>query len=168
MDLWHPPSDQPHLLEWWRPLLIASRNLRKARFPWPIHLDEMVLTGRVDRGTRPAIWVYKHAESRGELYLDATGQAYKFTRTPNAKSLGRFTACALDSAVWRAGMPSFVQPMSYEEPPSGADEDDDLWTDDEPLAHPASPRPTPRSAQPRRRGHLTVIDGGLGTPPLAG
>jgi len=52
----------------------------------------MQLTGRVDRSGRPAIGVYKHAESRGELYLDGTGQAYKFTKTPNARSLGRFTA----------------------------------------------------------------------------
>jgi hypothetical protein len=156
MDLWHPPTDQPHLFEWWRPLLLASRALREQRFPWLIHLDEMVLTGRVDRGARPSIWVYKHAESRGELYLDDQGGAYKFTRTPNAKSFGRFTACGLDVAAWRADLPRFVDPVFYEEPMRYGG--DDPWIDD-PEAEPAE--------EPRRRGHLTVIDGGLGRP-LAG
>jgi hypothetical protein len=123
----------------------------------------MVLTGRVDRGTRPAIWIYKHAESRGELYLDATGQAYKFTKTPNARSFGRFTPCSLDAAMWRAGLPSFVEPVFYDEPPRGTTDlwDDDGWRDDEPLDD------APPAAEPRRRGHLTVIDGGRGRP-LAG
>jgi hypothetical protein len=152
MDLWHPPTDQPHLLEWWRPLLLASRALREARFSWLIHLDEMLLTGRVDRRDRPPIWVYKHAESRGELYLDATGQAYTFTRTPNAKAFGRFNPCALETAVWRSGMPTFVTPVFYDEPPRRVA---DPWLDDEPLAEEPTSDPTPR-----RRGHLTVIDGG--------
>jgi hypothetical protein len=166
MDLWHPPTDQPHLLEWWRPLLLASRALREARFAWPIHLDEMTLTGRVDRGTRPAIWVYKHAASRGELYLDATGQAYTFTKTPNARSFGRFNACALERAVWRAGLPSFVEPVFYDEPrrrtADDAWQDDDAWRDDLPLEE-----PHPQPAEPRSRRHLTVIEGGRGRP-LAG
>src|SRR3546814_1303779 len=83
MDLWYPPNDQPHLLEWWRPLLLASRAARVERFPWPLHIDEVQLVGRVDRGSRGAIWVYRHSESRGEIYIDATGQTYKYTRTPN-------------------------------------------------------------------------------------
>src|SRR3546814_5112104 len=68
MDLWYPPDDQPHLLEWWRPLLLASRAARVERFPWPLHIDEVQLVGRVDRGSRGAIWVYRHSESRGEIY----------------------------------------------------------------------------------------------------
>src|SRR3546814_7445157 len=43
MDLWYPPNDQPHLLEWWRPLLLASRAARVERFPWPLHIDEVQL-----------------------------------------------------------------------------------------------------------------------------
>jgi hypothetical protein len=159
MDLWHPPTDQPHLFEWWRPLLIASRALRQAGCPWLIHLDEMTLTGRVDRGSRPSIWVYKHVESRGELYLDATGQAYKFTRTPKARSYGRFTACSLDVAIWGADMPRFVDPVFYEEPRRSVE---DPWSD----AAPPDEGPPPVEA-PRRRGHLTVIEGGRGRP-LAG
>ncbi len=164
MDLWHPPTDQPHLLEWWRPLLVASRKLRQARYPWLIHPDEMTLTGRVDRSGRPSIWVYKHAESRGELYLDATGQAYKFTRTPKAKSYGRFTPCDLDMAVWRAELPKFVDPVFYDRPPLRDTAD---W--DEPVRDVPAPRAAAQESgrEPRRHGHLTVIDGGQGRP-LAG
>lgn len=153
MDLWHPPSDQPHLLEWWRPLLQASRRARMDRCPWPIHVDEMVLKGRIDRGPRPAIWVYKHVESGGELYADSTGQPYTFTKTPRGKSLGRFTACDIRTAVFRAGLPAFVQPVRYDEMPRAGDDD---WDDSEPEVDERSDPPR----EPRRRGHLTVIDGG--------
>jgi hypothetical protein len=121
----------------------------------------MQLTGRVDRGSRPAIWVYKHAESRGELYLDASGQAYKFTKTPKAKSHGRFTPCDLGAAVWRAELPKFVDPVFYEEPMRHHADDafDDAFEDDVPVPAMRPKAPAPR--EPRRRGHLTVIDGGL-------
>jgi hypothetical protein len=161
MDLWHPPTAQPHLFEWWRPLLLASYQARVERVPWPIHIDEMQLMGRVDRGTRPSVWIYKHAESRGELYLDAGGQPYKFTKTPKGKSLGRFTACEITTAIFRADLPAFVEPVFYDEPPRRRVEDDG-W-DDEDLAAHAPRRPEVRR-EPRRRGHLTVIDGGAGRP----
>ena len=163
MALWYPPEGQPHLLDWWRPAIIASRTLRERRYGWLIHVDELMLMGRIDRSRRPSIWVYKHKESRRELYLDTTGQAYKYTVTPNARSHGRFSRCPLEVAVWRADLPAFVTPTFYEQPPpraadllaadEGADEGDH--------APDATPRP------PRRRGHLTVIDGGRGRP-LAG
>lgn len=162
MDLWHPPTDQPHLLEWWRPLLLASRVARLDRCPWPIYIDDVMLMGRIDRASRPAIWVYKHVESRGELYLDGTGRAYKFTKTPNGRSLGRFSACDIHTAIWRAGMPSFVEPIWYEEPRRTHDD----WSLDAQAdveVEPAEVEPS-RSA-PRRRGHLTVLAGGR---PLAG
>ena len=87
MDLWYPPEDEAPLLEWWTPLLLAASAARRERIPWPIHLDDFMLMGRVDRDSRPAVWIYKHRDSRRELNLDSTGQAYKFTRTPNAASL---------------------------------------------------------------------------------
>lgn len=165
MELWYPPTDSPHLLEWWRPLMLASRAAREERFPWPIHLDEMVLVGRIDRSSRPAIWVYRHGEGRGELYLDGTGQAYTYTRTPNAKSHGRFTPCPIRTALWRAGWPAVVEPIWYDDPaPRRADPDladvesPDGETDarDAPTGDdaPCAPR------APRRHRHLTVYDGG--------
>ena len=117
MDLWYPPDGQPQLLEWWQPALIASSTLRQRRYGWLIHIDELMLMGRIDRSGRPSIWVYKHKESRREIYLDATGAAYKYTLTPNARSHGRFSPCPLEVAVWRADLPAFVTPTFYEQPP---------------------------------------------------
>jgi len=162
MELWYPPKDQPHLFEWWRPLMLASRAARLERFPWPLHLDEIVLVGRIDRASRPSIWVYRHAEARHELYVDATGQAYKFTRTPNAKGYGRFNPCEIRTALWRAGIPDVVEPIWFADevrPPADND-----WTDaalePEPERAP-EPAPQPAAAPgPRRHGHLTVHDGG--------
>lgn len=169
MDLWYPPKDRPQLFEWWRPLTLASRAARLDRVPWPIHVDEFTLVGRVDRSSRPAIWVYKHPEARGELYLDATGQPYKFTRTPNANALGRFTECDIRTAVWQARLPTVVAPMWFDDPaPSGVEwggrdagrtalDPADPAADDDGGGDAAAPG--------RRRGHLTVHDGGR---PLAG
>jgi hypothetical protein len=177
MDLWYPPKDRPHLLEWWRPLILASAAARHAQVPWPIHLDELVLVGRIDRPSKAAIWVYRHPEAGGELYLDGTGQAYRFTRTPKARGYGRFTPCDLERAIWAAGLPRVVEPVFYREPPPLAAQ----WPDAS--RHPAGGRadelegesrsagtcghegrPDPAGAAPapgpRRRGHLTVHDGG--------
>jgi hypothetical protein len=160
MELWYPPKDRPHLLEWWRPLILASAAARRARFPWPLHVDEMVLVGRIDRSGRPSIWVYRHPASRGEVYVDATGLPYRFTKTPKGKALGRFTQCEISTALWRAGLPTVVEPIWYDEPPvrpTGWDDDATAAGDEgDPEAQPPAPR---------RRGHLTVYDGGR---PLAG
>lgn len=165
MELWYPPTDQPHLFEWWRPLIQASRKARLHQFPWPIHIDEMVLVGRVDRGSRPAIWVYRHGEGRGELYLDSTGQPYRYTRTPNGPGHGRFTACEIDRALWAAGFHHVVEPVWYEDPgrwqrtgtPPAAPLPNDLPEQD---GDPDTRPPTPPAAAPRRHRHLTVIEGG--------
>lgn len=166
MELWYPPKDRPHLFEWWRPLILASAAARRERFPWPVHLDEMVLVGRIDRSSRPAIWVYRHPEARGELYVDATGQAYKFTKTAKGRSLGRFNPCEIRTALWRSGLPDVVEPVWYDTPPPPPVS----WTggpvDPVPERDLGTAEPAPEEPpQPRRRGHLTVHDGGR---PLAG
>jgi hypothetical protein len=166
MDLWYPPDDEAPLLEWWMPLLLAAAAARRERVPWPIHFDDFSLQGRVDRAGRPAIWIYQHHASRRELNLDSTGQAYRFTRTPNARSFGRFSACDIRTAIYQADLPSFVEPVWYEEPPLRSVP----WPDpadpepepvDEPPAPAASAHPTRRRPRPgARRGHLTLIRGG--------
>jgi hypothetical protein len=169
MDLWYPPDDEAPLLEWWTPLLLAASAARREQIPWPIHLDDFQLMGRVDRGARPAVWIYKHRGSRRELNLDSTGRAYKFTRTPNAVSYGRFTACRIRQAIFLADLPTFVEPVWYDEPPRrpvppwpGSDPP-------EPLDEPVEPAPTPSASHPTRRrrpragarrDHLTLIQGG--------
>jgi hypothetical protein len=141
MDLWHPPADEPQLLEWWQPLLLASRHARTSQLLWPIHIDDFELRGRVDRGERPRVWIYAHKVSRGELYLDDRGCAYKFTKTPNGPGAGRFTDTDLRRALFAAGMHRVVEPVVYREPP------DEAWTrrtpTDVPLAF--------------RRGHLGLV-----------
>jgi hypothetical protein len=164
MDLWYPPDDEAPLLEWWSPLLLAASAGRRERVPWPIHLDDFMLMGRVDRGSRPSVWIYKHRDSRRELNLDSTGQPYKFIRTPNGKSYGRFTACDLRTAIHQADLPAFVEAVWYDEPPLQSVP----WPvrDDEPepvedATPPAAGRPTRRRPRPgARRGHLTLIKGG--------
>jgi hypothetical protein len=114
MDLWSPPHDAPHLLEWWRPLMLVSRRARADRFPWPVHLDEFRLAGRVKRRPRPDIWIYDHHENGGSVCVDATGQTYGFTATPNGKGVGQFRPCPVRTALWRARLPDVVEPVSYE------------------------------------------------------
>jgi hypothetical protein len=190
MDLWYPPEDEAPLLEWWLPLLLASAAARRERVPWPIHPDEFRLRGRVDRAGRPAVWVYHHKDSDRELYLDGNGQAYKFVRTPNGRSHGRFTKLDIRSAVFAAGLPRHVDPVWYDEtlgPPSYVEPtlplgDDDAWITAEPSTDPAewvsartrhatghapsggsvtSSSPARRRPRPgARRGHLTLIQGG--------
>ena len=137
MDLWSPPHDAPHLLEWWRPLLLVSRRARLDRFPWPVHLDEFRLAGRVDRKGRPAIWIYDHHENGGSVCVDATGQTYKFIATPRGKGVGQFRPCPVRTALWRARLPDVVAPVWFEEPPAHPRWDE--WPPDE-SAVPAGPR----------------------------
>lgn len=150
MDLWCPPDDEPALLDWFRPLLLAGAAGRAARCSWPIHFEEFMLMGRYDRTPRPSIWVYEHKQSRRPLYLDDAGKPYTYTPTPNAKGDGRFNRCDIRTAVWRAELPRFVEPV---------------WFDDHDATGRRSPEPASAAheAPPvsgRRRGHLRVIDGG--------
>ena len=161
MELWSPPHDKPHLFEWWRPLLLASQQARRRRVPWPIHLDEFRLAGRVLRGGRPDVWIYEHHANGGSLCIDATGTTYRFVPTPAARGVGQFRPCDIRSAVWRAGLPEVVQPVWYREPLTGPEP----W-------RPGSAQPdgdvelreasggAAASGRVMRRGHLTVIDGG--------
>lgn len=149
MDLWRPPDDEPTLLEWFRPLLLAGAAGRAARCSWPIHFEEFMLMGRYDRASRSAIWVYEHKESRRPLYLDDGGQPYTYTPTPNGKSHGRFNRCDIRTAIWRAELPRFVEPIWFDDrEPTGP-----RWT-----APPTDEHEEPASG--RRRGHLTLVQGG--------
>jgi hypothetical protein len=188
MDLWYPPDDEPPLLEWWLPLLLASAAARREQLPWPIHFDDFRLRGRIDRSSRPSVWVYHHKDGGAELYLDGTGQPYRYVPTPNGKSHGRFTKINIRRAVFAAGLPNVVEPVWYDEPPPARyveptlPLDDEPWPGDGPSNDPsewvsartrhaaahtpeahAAPPPTRPRRRPRpgaRRGHLTLIQGG--------
>jgi hypothetical protein len=159
MELWSPPHDKPHLFEWWRPLVLASERARRGRVPWPIHVDEFRLAGRVLRGGRRDVWIYEHHANGGSLCVDATGATYRFVPTPGARGVGQFRPCDVRSAVWRAGLPEVVEPVAYGEE---ADEPrrrvTDRHTGDVELREASGGAAA--SGHVVRRGHLTVIQGG--------
>jgi hypothetical protein len=174
MELWSPPHDAPHLLEWWRPLMLVARRARAERFPWPVHLDEFRLAGRVKRRGRPDIWIYDHHENGGSVCVDAAGQTYKFMATPRAKGPGQFRQCPVRTALWRARLPDVVEPVSYDPPRRGPWHDDvegagrggiddqlvgDAAGPDDDLDHDAPAEPIAAETRVVRRGHLTLIAG---------
>jgi hypothetical protein len=168
MELWSPPHDTPHLFEWWRPLLLASQQARRRRVPWPIHLDEFRLAGRVLRGDRPDVWIYEHHANGGSVCVDAMGTTYRFIRTPTAKGVGQFRPCDVRSAVWRAGLPDVVEPVRYREPvapeaepwaPGAASHRGDVELR-KASGDAGASGGAGASGRVTRGGHLTVIDGG--------
>jgi hypothetical protein len=173
MDLWSPPRDAPHLLEWWRPLMLVGRRARLDRFPWPVHLDDFRLAGRVVRQGRPDIWIYEHHDNGGSVCADATGQTYKFTATPRAQAVGRFLPCDVRTALWRARLPEVVEPIFFrDEVPNvrpddtwggdaGSDFDTGSEIDDDGIDDGIDDELVDASDGARvvRRGHLTLIAG---------
>ncbi len=147
MRWWRPSPDEPELLDWWRPLLAASRRVREERIHWPVHVDEFEFCGRVERGARPAIWVYEHRENRGEMLVDWQGRTYEFIHYRTGRQLGRFNEIEVRSAVWRARLPDVVEPVDYDEPRRVRDP-----------VEPIQPPPWVASpAGPPRRRHLYLV-----------
>jgi hypothetical protein len=151
----------------------VSKRARRERFPWPVHLDEFRLAGRVNRQGRPDIWIYDHHENGGSVCVDATGQTYKFIATPNGKGVGQFRPCPVRTALWRARLPDVVAPIWFEEPPrhpqwdewaAATEAGDDARPGD---IDPDGPRGPDDTTEPAaegrtrivRRGHLTLIAG---------
>jgi len=144
--------------------MLVSRRARADRFPWPVHLDEFRLAGRVKRPGRPDVWIYDHHESRGSVCADARGQTYKFVATPNGKGVGQFRECPLRTALWRAGLPDVVDPIWYEAPRSPAWDGggQDLHADDDGSPHVSDAEAGDDGSEAPhviRRGHLTLIAG---------
>lgn len=153
MDLWQPTHDQPHMLEWWRPLISLSARARVEDTVWPVNVDEFSLVGRVNRRDRPDIWVYRHHGSGGELFVDGSATVYKYTWVSGGSAPGRFTKCDLYPALWRAGIPQVTiartPTRSAGFGPNGGWGDDDLGTE-------------PTEPPSKTHGHLRVYDGGMG------
>jgi hypothetical protein len=148
MQWWYPSPDEPELLDWWRPLMLVSGRARAERIPWPIYVEEFALGGRVERGKRPAIWVYEHRVNGGEILVDWQGRTYEFIRYRTGPQLGRFKEIRLRGAIWRARLPDVVEPVWYDEPRR------------ERHADPLEPPPWLVSPPTVRRGHLSLV------PPL--
>jgi hypothetical protein len=140
MRWWRPPPGQPERLDWWRPLLFVSRRARQEQVPWPVHVGEFTLGGRVDRGPRPAVWVYVHERTGEEVLADDAGHTYDFVRYRSGPSIGRFKEIDVRQAVWRARLPHVVEP-AWREKMQQHDADDEL-------------APTPTAT---RRRHLRLV-----------
>jgi hypothetical protein len=141
--------------------LLASQQARRRRLPWPIHLDEFRLAGRVLREDRPDVWIYEHHANGGSLCIDATGTTYRFIPTPAAKGVGQFRPCDIRTAVWRAGLPEVVEAVRYLEPPV----EPEAWSpsaahDDADVELREASGGAPAAGHVVQRGHLSVIDGG--------
>ena len=105
MRWWHPAPDEPELLDWWRPLLTVCRLARDDDIPWPIHLEDFDLVGRVRRSGRPDVWSYRFRLLDGPLLVDDEGGTYRFVPTPGAIGTGRLLRCELRRALWASGVP---------------------------------------------------------------
>jgi hypothetical protein len=139
MRWWQPEPGEPEVFDWWRGLLRASHDARVEQVPWPIHVDEFTLGGRVERGKRqPVIWVYVHRANRGEILADWGGQTYEFIHYRSGPQLGRFKEIDVRSAIWRARLPDVVKPVWYDEPSPRLVKDaaGEWWPADQP--HPPS------------------------------
>jgi hypothetical protein len=118
MNFWFPEPDVPHLLDWWQPLVRAGRRALAAGVPWLILVDEWELLGRVRRRGRPDVWLYVHRMSGRELYVDDSGQPYRFIPNSTGPSPGRFKPMKIRHAVWAAGLPDVSEGIWFD-PPGG-------------------------------------------------
>jgi hypothetical protein len=152
MNLWQPSPDEPDLFDWWRPLLAVSRLARAERFHWPVYVEEFDFQGRVERGSRPAIWVYEHRRSGREVLADWQGHTYEFIRYRSGRQRGRFKEIDIRSALWRARLPDVVEPVSYDEPRERrlVQRLDGSWDHEDEPAEEATPSVV-------RRSHLSLV-----------
>lgn len=133
MRFWHPEPDVPQLFDWWLPLVRAGRRARLADLPWLIAVDEWELLGRVQRRPRPDVWVYVHCESGRELFVDDSGDTYRFIPNSRGPSPGRFTELPLRYALWQAGLPDVAEWICERRPapPPELLQDHEDWFDHE-------------------------------------
>jgi hypothetical protein len=110
MRWWQPAPGQPERLDWWRPLHAVSRRAQLEQVRAPVNVGEFTLGGRVDRGPRPAVWVYVHRRTSHEVLADSDGRTYDFVRYRSGRALGRFKEIDVQHAVWRARLPAVVEP----------------------------------------------------------
>ena len=126
---------------------------RRERMPWPIHLDDFMLMGRVDRGSRPAVWIYKHRDSRRELNLDshrAGLQVHPHAQRRLLRALHGLPTSAGDlpgrpADLRRAGLVRRAAAWRSAPPWPGADEAAD------PDRRSVAPAPSPSASHPTRR-----------------
>jgi hypothetical protein len=122
MRWWKPTPGQPERLDWWRPLVAVSRRAEFEQVRAPVVVGEFTLGGRVDRGRRPAVWVYVHRRTTQEVLADSDGRTYSFTPYRSGPALGRFHEIDVRQAVWRARLRAKVEPDDDEPDPPNVDD----------------------------------------------
>jgi hypothetical protein len=157
--MWTPEPGATALWAWWEPLVRLSRRVRQARMAWAVHIDEFELIGRIDRRGRPAIWIYRHLRSRGELFVDDEAVTYRWIPARSGPSAGRFVPADIRRSLFGAGLHEFVDPIWYDHPARDYVEPDDGFDDEDDgdLLAPPTPPPAP---PPRRRSgarHLRLV-----------
>jgi hypothetical protein len=153
MRWWKPEPDATPLLAWYDPLVAVSRRARQREVPWPIFVDEFEFFGRVERGRRPAISIYGHALTGGQLLADSDGRTYSFRAIASGRSPGRFTEIPLSAAIYACDLPA-VAPFVLEPlPPLGSEAN----------AHPSRGARRPHVSAPTSNTggcHLRLVRGG--------
>ena len=145
MRWWTPQPEDTPALAWFEPLVAVSRRARTDHVIWPIFIDEFEFFGRVERSSRPAISVYGHIATGGELLADAHGTTYETIHVASERAPCRFKEIDLHAAVWRCGLPDYVD-ATLERRPTRAGETDDDDDDDD---------------YSERGPHLHVVRGGV-------
>jgi hypothetical protein len=107
MSLWIP-SDEKREPEWWRPLELVTFIVAADRSLPALDIGSFMLMGRVDRRSRPRIWLYKHYETRRYLNLDDEANPYRYIPPRdlmNERSTGRYVRHRdLRTALYRADL----------------------------------------------------------------
>lgn len=152
---WTPLPGEPHLLEWWRPLITFSRRARLDECAWPVHVDEFSFLGGVVRPSRAALFIFRHDRADRELVLDDDGWPYRFIPATSGRSAGRYVAAKdLNQGIWLAGIPGVTNP--WPDNPLGQAWDEVPQPDD-----PEWEAPHERSVRDRRP-QLRLVLGNLG------
>ena len=124
IELWRPARCEPPLVSWYRSLAKFSRTVRREQIPWLVHMEDFEVVGRIEaQGRSVAVWMYRHLETHGELFLDDDGQPY-LLRPDSRRRVGfRLVPTEARTAVWRADLPTYAA-RSDSRPP-----DDDWYGD---------------------------------------
>ena len=117
MDLWSPPHDAPHLLEWWRPLMLVSRRARPRSLPLA-DAPRRVPPGRAGQPPGPARHLDLRPPRERRLDLRRRHRADVQVRR-HAQRQGRraVPAVPVRTALWQARLPDVVAPIWFEAPP---------------------------------------------------
>ena len=113
---WWTGEDQPHLHEWWLPLLAASRHAARTRFRGPSTSTNSQSSDGPTVGLVRPCGCTGMAASGHVLLTDADGETYRYIPRVSDPERGQFRSIDIRAAIWRAHLPDHVEPVWYEPP----------------------------------------------------